>query len=47
MQFPVGKAASQREFLQNVETKEQDLSFTRDMEGLLRPKIHYDKGICF
>jgi len=47
MQFSVGKAPSQKEFLQNVEAKEQDSSFTGDMEGLLRPEIHYDQESAF
>lgn len=47
LQFSVGKAPSKKEFLQNVEAKEQDLNFTGDMEGLLRPEIHYDQATAF
>ncbi len=47
MKFSVGKAPSQKEFLLNIEAKEQDPSFTGDMEGLLRPEIHYDQEAAF
>ncbi len=47
IKFSVGKVPSQKEFLQNIEAKEKDLSFTGDMEGLLRPEIHYDQEEAF
>jgi hypothetical protein len=33
---------SQAEFLQNMEEKIGDPDFLGDMQGLLRPEIHYD-----
>jgi len=47
MEFSVGKAPSQKEFLQNIEAKENDAAFEGDMEGLLRPEIHYDQKAAF
>ncbi|MEH6765206.1 MAG: nucleotidyl transferase AbiEii/AbiGii toxin family protein [Aequorivita antarctica] len=47
MEFSVGKAPSQKEFLQNIEAKEADPIFTGDMEGLLRPEISYDQKAAF
>ncbi|MCM4157593.1 nucleotidyl transferase AbiEii/AbiGii toxin family protein [Gramella sp. AN32] len=47
MEFSVGKAPSQKEFLQNIEAKENDPGFTGDMEGLLRPEIAYDQKSAF
>jgi hypothetical protein len=47
MEFSVGKAPSQKEFLQNIEAKENDAAFEGDMEGLLRSEIHYDQKTAF
>lgn len=47
MEFSVGKAPSQKEFLLNMEAKEIDVAFEGDMEGLLRPEIHYDQKAAF
>ncbi|MGB6151047.1 MAG: nucleotidyl transferase AbiEii/AbiGii toxin family protein [Pricia sp.] len=47
MAFSVGKPPSQKEFLQNIEAKENDPNFTGDMEGLLRPGIEYDQEGAF
>jgi predicted nucleotidyltransferase component of viral defense system len=47
MSFSVGKPPSQKEFLQNVEAKENDPNFTSDMETLLRPEIEYDQTAAF
>ena len=47
MTFSVGKPPSQKEFLQNIEEKEQDTNFTGDMEALLRPEITYDQEAAF
>ena len=47
MEFSVGKAPSQKEFLQNIEAKENDSGFTGDMEGLLRAEIKYDQKAAF
>jgi len=47
MGFSVGKAPSQKEFLQNIEAKEADIIFTGDMEGLLRPEIGYNQKAAF
>jgi len=38
---------SQKEFLMNIEEKEQDPNFTGDMEALLRPEIKYDQETAF
>lgn len=47
MAFSVGKPPSQKEFLQNIEAKENDSGFTGDMEALLRPEIKYDQIAAF
>ena len=47
MEFSVGKAPSQKEFLMNIEEKENDPNFTGDMEALLRPEIEYDQAAAF
>lgn len=41
MEFSVGKAPSQKEFLVYIEAKENNPLFTGDMEALLRPS--YDQ----
>jgi len=41
------KEASQKEFLMNMEEKEQDPNFTGDMEALLRSEIKYDQQTAF
>ena len=41
------KPPSQKEFLINIEEKEQDPDFTGDMEALLRPEIKYDQAAAF
>ncbi len=38
---------SQKEFLINIEEKEQDPNFTGDMEALLRPEIKYNQEVAF
>lgn len=38
---------SQKEFLMNIEEKEQHPNFTGDMEALLRPEIKYDQEAAF
>lgn len=38
---------SQKEFLINIEEKEQDHNFTGDMEALLRPEIKYNQEAAF
>ncbi len=38
---------SQKEFLINIEEKEQDPNFTGDMEALLRPEIEYNQEAAF
>ena len=38
---------SQKEFLLNIEEKENDPSFTGDMEALLRPEINYNQNAAF
>lgn len=47
MTFSVGKPPSQKEFIQNIQAKENDLEFTGDMEALLRPEIKYDQNTAF
>ncbi|MDA3886989.1 MAG: nucleotidyl transferase AbiEii/AbiGii toxin family protein [Candidatus Delongbacteria bacterium] len=47
MTFSVGKSPSSKEFLLNLEAKEDDLNFTGDMEALLRPEIEYDQNKAF
>ncbi|WP_323755339.1 nucleotidyl transferase AbiEii/AbiGii toxin family protein [Roseivirga sp.] len=41
------KAPSQKEFLLNIEAKENDPNFTGDMEALLRPEIAYNQQEAF
>ena len=38
---------SQKEFLINVQEKENDTNFIGDMEALLRPEIKYDQKMAF
>ena len=46
--FSTGKRPpSQKEFLLNIEEKEQDPNFTGDMEALLRPEIKYNQEAAF
>ncbi|MEQ9116645.1 hypothetical protein [Fulvivirga sp.] len=33
---------AQKQFLLNIEEKEQDEQFTGDMEGLIRPGVEYN-----
>jgi len=47
MAFSVGKPPSKKEFLSNIEAKENDSNFTGDMEALLRPEIEYDQEAAF
>ncbi|MEM8569201.1 MAG: nucleotidyl transferase AbiEii/AbiGii toxin family protein [Bacteroidota bacterium] len=41
------KLPSRKEFLQNIESKENDPDFTGDMEALLRPEIEYNPHEAF
>tara|TARA_R110001632_G_C11052979_1_gene384848 strand:- start:63 stop:239 length:177 start_codon:yes stop_codon:yes gene_type:complete len=47
MNFSVGRSPSQKEFLLNMELKENDPNFIGDMEALLRPEIEYDQELAF
>ncbi|MGB3463845.1 MAG: nucleotidyl transferase AbiEii/AbiGii toxin family protein [Cyclobacteriaceae bacterium] len=47
MDFVVGKAPSQKQFLQNMEEKKSDPLFRGDMEGLLRSGVEYDQDKAF
>jgi predicted nucleotidyltransferase component of viral defense system len=47
MEFSLGEAPSQKEFLLNIEAKENDPSFFGDMEALLRPPLTYNQGEAF
>ncbi len=38
---------SMKEFLLNIEEKENDVDFTGDMEALLRPEIKYNQNKAF
>lgn len=41
------RAPSRKEFLLNIEEKENDPNFTGDMEALLRREIEYDQALAF
>ena len=46
--FATGKRPpSKKEFLLNIEEKENDPDFTGDMEALLRPEIAYNQEAAF
>ena len=47
MTFSTGKIPTQKEFLRNIEGKENDASFIGDMEAILRPGIEYDQKTAF
>lgn len=47
MTFSVGKPPTQKEFLLNMEIKENDPNFIGDMEALLRPEIKYGQEAAF
>lgn len=47
MIFSVGKPPNKKEFLKNIEEKENDPIFIGDMEALLRPEISYDQSSAF
>ena len=47
MEFSVGKAPSQKEFLLNIDEKQNDPLFTGDMEALLRPPLEYNQEAAF
>ena len=48
MTFSTGnRPPSQKEFLMNIEEKEQDPNFTGDMEALLRTGIEYNQEKAF
>lgn len=43
----MGYIPTQKQFLRNIELKEQDPDFTGDIEGLLRTEIEYDQEQAF
>jgi len=43
MEFSVGNAPSRKQFENNIKEKQNDLSFSGDMEALLRPGIFYQQ----
>ncbi len=46
--FATGKRPpGKKEFLLNIEEKENDVYFSGDMEALLRPGIKYNKNVAF
>jgi predicted nucleotidyltransferase component of viral defense system len=46
--FATGKRSpSKKEFLLNIEEKENSAEFTGDMEALLRPEIQYNQNVAF
>jgi hypothetical protein len=47
MEFSVGKAPSQKEFLMNMEEKLQDEYFIGDIMGLVRPTEQYDQNAAY
>ncbi len=47
MSVSVGKPPTKKEFLLNMEEKENNPDFTGDMEALLRPEIKYDQNAAF
>lgn len=47
MKFVVGKTASQKEFLINMELKKKSAQFSGDMEGLLNPTMVYNQEDAF
>ena len=47
MAFAVGKPPTLKEFVLNMELKENDPNFTGDMEALLRQEIEYDQETAF
>lgn len=47
MQFSVGKVPTQKEFLINIEEKQNNPDFTGDMEALLRSEVTYNQEAAF
>jgi predicted nucleotidyltransferase component of viral defense system len=47
MAFSVGNPPTLKEFLLNMEQKENDPNFIGDMVALLRPEIEYDQELAF
>ncbi|MEK6482445.1 nucleotidyl transferase AbiEii/AbiGii toxin family protein [Catalinimonas sp. 4WD22] len=47
MAFVVGKPPTAKQFLLNLEEKQENPDFTGDLEGLLRPGITYDADKAF
>lgn len=47
MEFSVGEAPSQKEFLTNLEEKMTDDYFTGDIAALLRPEEEYNQNEAF
>lgn len=47
MDFSVGNVPTQKQFLLNLEEKEQDLDFLNDMDGLIRPEVIYNQAAAF
>lgn len=47
MKFSVGTIPTQKQFLLNLEEKEQDADFLNDMKGIIRPEVIYDQKQAF
>lgn len=47
MKFSVGKIPSQKDFILNLQEKQQSVEFGGDMEGLLRPDTEYNQSDAF
>jgi len=47
MKFSVNSIPTQKQFLLNIEEKENDPDFTNDMDGLIRPEIKYNQQDAF
>ncbi len=47
MMFSVGYIPTQKQFMLNIEEKEQDTDFLNDMDGLIRPEVDYNQEEAF
>ena len=47
MKFSVNSIPTQKQFLLNIEEKEQDANFLNDMDGLIRTGVKYDQKEAF
>jgi predicted nucleotidyltransferase component of viral defense system len=47
MDFSVESSPTRKQFLLNLEEKEQDSDFLNDMDGLIRPGVEYNQAAAF